>query len=134
MVKFRDFLTKPAGYATVLRRRRVLHRPVDPKSLIGAPELRPRIAHYYDDNHGFSEILLPALASIPTPPLPDRKDQIVRWVIARAKEGSSWRGLIALAAVAGWSVSESDGEVIIAFGMALAGVVGLIFPDAKTEG
>lgn len=48
---------------------------------------------------------------------------------ARAKEPSTWRGLIWLLTCVGLTVNHEQAEAIIAAGMALAGLVGVFLPD-----
>ena len=52
-----------------------------------------------------------------------------KYVIARLKEASTWRGLVAMATAAGVVLSAGQIEAIIAVGMAAMGVVGAFFPD-----
>ena len=47
------------------------------------------------------------------------------WVIARLSENSTWRGLITLATAFGVTVRPEDGEKIIAFGLALVGLINI---------
>ena len=128
VVPFRSYLARPRSLSRILRARRTL-RPVDSQSLISAPELRPR-AYVIDDNNGVTETAgLPAV--IPTPLNADRKEQILRWVIARASEPSSWRGLFLLAGAIGFTISEEQSESLIALALALSGAIGMFFPDRK---
>lgn len=48
---------------------------------------------------------------------------------ARAKEPSTWRGLIWLLTCVGMTVNHEQAEAIVATGMALAGFVGVFFLD-----
>lgn len=53
------------------------------------------------------------------------------FLLARASEASTWRGLIMLATAAGVVFSAAQAEAIIAAGLALAGLVGAFSPDKK---
>lgn len=51
------------------------------------------------------------------------------YIIARAKEPSSWRGLFLVLTAIGIPVAPEMAELIIAIGLALAGVIGVAAPD-----
>lgn len=53
-----------------------------------------------------------------------------RFILARAKEPSTWRGLALLAGAAGAALSPALNEAIIAAGIAVAGLIGVLVPDA----
>lgn len=55
----------------------------------------------------------------------------MRWLLARLREPSTWRGLIWLAAAAGLSLRPDQAEAIVAAGMALAGLLGVFLSEAK---
>jgi hypothetical protein len=57
----------------------------------------------------------------------------MQYVIDRAKEPSTWRGIILLITLAGWQLQPDMQEAIITAGVALAGVVGVAFPDVKKK-
>jgi hypothetical protein len=60
---------------------------------------------------------------------PSRYTTLFRYVLARAREASTWRGLILLV-TGSWGVTHLDQvEAIVPLGMALAGLVGILFPD-----
>ena len=56
---------------------------------------------------------------------------MVAYIIDRLKEASTWRGIIAFLTVAGLSISPELGEKIIAVGLAIIGVIGMVFKDGK---
>ena len=51
------------------------------------------------------------------------------FLLARAKERSSWLGAISLATALGLTLTEMQSEAIIAAGMSLAGVVAVFTKD-----
>lgn len=51
------------------------------------------------------------------------------YLLARAKEPSSWRGLILLLAAAGVPIAPGMAEAIISVGLAVAGLIGVATPD-----
>lgn len=53
----------------------------------------------------------------------------MNWLLARLREGSTWRGLVWLLAFAGVSLKPEQAEAIIAAGMALAGLLGVFLQD-----
>jgi hypothetical protein len=63
--------------------------------------------------------------------LPISKTNPWRFILARAKEASTWRGLALLAGAAGASLSPALNEAIIAAGIAIAGLIGVLVPDAQ---
>lgn len=54
----------------------------------------------------------------------------MNYVLARLKEASTWRGIIAIVTACGVALSPEQIEAIIATGLALMGIVGAFFPDA----
>jgi hypothetical protein len=57
-------------------------------------------------------------------------ENIKKYLLDRAREPSTWRGIIALATAVGVSLSTQQAEAIIATGLALAGLVAVFTPDA----
>ncbi len=55
-----------------------------------------------------------------------------KYIINRLTERSTWLGLIALATACGATIEEAMAEQIIAAGMAVAGLIGIVTRD-KTE-
>lgn len=54
---------------------------------------------------------------------------VVEYLIARAKEASTWRGIVLIATACGAVLSPEQQEAIIAGGMLLAGLIGAAVPD-----
>ena len=54
-----------------------------------------------------------------------------KYVIARLKEPSTWRGLVLLVTSLGVALNEEQSTAIIAAGIALAGAIGVLIPDPK---
>lgn len=53
------------------------------------------------------------------------------YLIARAQEASTWRGVILLLAGCGVRVRPDLAEIIVSVGLIAAGAVGAAFPDRK---
>ena len=53
------------------------------------------------------------------------------FILARAKEPSTWRGLFLILAAAGVPIAPQMAESIIATGLAIAGLIGVVTPDKK---
>ena len=51
------------------------------------------------------------------------------YILERAKEPSSWRGLLLLLTAIGIPVAPELADAIIAVGLALAGLIGVATPD-----
>lgn len=51
------------------------------------------------------------------------------FILARGKEASTWRGLVALLTAAGVALSPEQGEAIVALGLAVIGAIGVFFAD-----
>lgn len=56
-----------------------------------------------------------------------------KFLIARAQEASSWRGVFLILTSAGLVLKPELQEGIVALGLAAAGLVGLIVPDATPD-
>lgn len=54
----------------------------------------------------------------------------LKFILARAAEPSSWRGAIFLLSSLGVAISPSTGAAIIAAGLAVSGLIGVLVPDA----
>jgi len=52
-----------------------------------------------------------------------------RYVVERLKEASTWRGIILVLTAAGVPVAPAMAEQIIAVGIAVAGLVGIVTAD-----
>lgn len=57
----------------------------------------------------------------------------MKYILARLKEPSSWRGLVMLASAFGITVNPELMPSIIAAGTGLAGVIGVVFKDNVAE-
>ena len=55
-----------------------------------------------------------------------------KYIKARLKEPSTWRGIILLLTAVGVPIAPAMGEAVITVGLALAGGVGVVMPD-KTD-
>jgi hypothetical protein len=53
------------------------------------------------------------------------------FILQRGKEASTWRGLVALVTAVGIAVSPELGEAIVALGLAVIGVLGVITKDKE---
>ena len=53
------------------------------------------------------------------------------YILERAKEPSSWRGLIYLLTAIGIPVAPALADSIITAGLALAGLIGVLSPDKR---
>lgn len=53
------------------------------------------------------------------------------YLISRAAEPSTWRGIVMLLTAAGVALDAAKTEAIIALGMALAGALGAFLPDRR---
>lgn len=59
---------------------------------------------------------------------------ILKYLLARGREASTWRGVTLLLTAAGVALTPGQAEAVIAAGLALAGLIGTLVPDAKTGG
>lgn len=55
------------------------------------------------------------------------------YLIARLHEASTWRGITAGLTAVGIVLSPEQRDAIIVAGLAVMGVLGAFFPDAKTD-
>jgi hypothetical protein len=53
------------------------------------------------------------------------------YILQRAKEPSTWRGVILLLTAAGVQIQPQMIEAVVSVGMALAGLVGVVTADKK---
>ena len=58
-------------------------------------------------------------------------DMLKLYVVNRAKEASTWRGVIMLLTAVGLKITPEMADAIIGVGIAVAGAVGVLFPDSK---
>lgn len=52
------------------------------------------------------------------------------YILARAKEPSTWRGVILLLTAIGVPIAPAMADAIVSAGLAIAGLIGVIAPDA----
>ncbi|WP_024303319.1 hypothetical protein [Pseudogulbenkiania sp. MAI-1] len=60
-----------------------------------------------------------------------QRDRLKRYLLARAREASTWRGLVLVATALGVSLSPEQQEAIVTAGLFVAGIVGALMPDQK---
>lgn len=53
------------------------------------------------------------------------------YILARAKEPSSWRGAMLFLTAIGIPIAPQLAEAIITVGLAVAGLIGVVTPDKK---
>jgi hypothetical protein len=53
----------------------------------------------------------------------------MKYVLARLKEPTTWRGLVLLATSLGVSLSPEQAKDIVSVGLAIAGAIGAFVPD-----
>lgn len=58
-------------------------------------------------------------------------DMLKLYVVNRAKEASTWRGIIMLLTAVGLKITPEMADAIISVGIAVAGLVGILLPDSK---
>ena len=58
---------------------------------------------------------------------------ILPWIIARMREPSTWKGLIALAAALGVYISPENAAIILAAGVGIAGFINVIITDPNKD-
>lgn len=51
------------------------------------------------------------------------------YILARAKEASTWRGIILLLTAAGVPIAPALADTIVSVGLALAGMIGVVAAD-----
>lgn len=56
---------------------------------------------------------------------------MLQFILERGKEPSTWRGLVAIVTAAGVSLSPELAEAVIALGLAVIGIIGVITADKK---
>lgn len=55
-----------------------------------------------------------------------------QYLMARLSEASTWRGIVALLTAAGVVLSPQQIESIIAAGLAIVGLIGVLAPDQRS--
>ena len=61
------------------------------------------------------------------------KSKTLRFILARLSEASTIRGILMCATAAGMALKPEVADAIVAVGIALAGLVGVLMPDAPAE-
>lgn len=61
----------------------------------------------------------------------ERARVLVRYMLARLQEPSTWRGIVLVATACGIGIDGEQAEAITALGLAAAGLVGAAFPDRR---
>lgn len=56
---------------------------------------------------------------------------MIQYLLERAKEASTWRGVVLLATAAGVNVAPELANAVVTFGIGLAGLLGVITKDKK---
>jgi hypothetical protein len=69
------------------------------------------------------------MTAVPT----ESKSKVWRFVLARLGEASTIRGLLMCATAAGIVLRPEVSDAIVAVGMALAGLFGVLLPDMPAE-
>lgn len=54
-----------------------------------------------------------------------------QYILERAKEPSTWRGVVLLATAGGVNIAPELANAIVAFGIGLAGLLGVVTKDKK---
>lgn len=60
-----------------------------------------------------------------------RLNRLLAYARARMAEASTWRALVLVLTAAGLNLSPAQHEAIIAIGLGVAGLIGVLFPDRK---
>lgn len=55
----------------------------------------------------------------------------MQYILARLKEASTWRGIVAVVAACGVAISPELSDAIVGAGLGLMGILGAFFPDSK---
>lgn len=53
-----------------------------------------------------------------------------KFILNRAKEASTWRGLVLLVTAAGVNIAPELANAVVTFGIGLAGLIGVLTPDS----
>jgi len=56
---------------------------------------------------------------------------LMTYLYARLREASTWRGLVLLATAVGAHLTDAQVDAIVQFGLALAGLLGVVLPDGN---
>lgn len=58
-------------------------------------------------------------------------EAVGRYIIERAKEPTTWRGLVLILTAIGVQVSPEKQELIVTIGLGFAGLIGAAIPEKK---
>lgn len=56
---------------------------------------------------------------------------MMQYILERAKEPSTWRGIVLLATAGGVNIAPELANAVVTFGIGLAGLLGVITKDKK---
>jgi hypothetical protein len=56
---------------------------------------------------------------------------MIAFILARGKEASTWRGIVALLTAAGVALDPAQADAIVALGLAAIGAIGVFFADKQ---
>ena len=63
----------------------------------------------------------------------NKMKKIIKYIVKRLKEASTWRGIIVFLTGAGVYISPDQQAAIIPLGLMIAGLIGQLFPDKKDK-
>ena len=72
-------------------------------------------------------------SAAPTKPAVTAIAHLLRFLGKRLREASTIRGALLIATAAGVYIEPEKQEAIVAFGLGLAGIIGVFFPDQPGE-
>lgn len=58
---------------------------------------------------------------------------LTKYILERLKEASTWRGIVALITAVGVALSPEQVEAIVAAGLAVVGLIGVLTPDSGSQ-
>ena len=58
---------------------------------------------------------------------------MTKYILARAKEASTWRGVILVLTAAGVPIAPELADTVVTVGLALAGLIGVFTADVSTS-
>lgn len=56
---------------------------------------------------------------------------MLKYVVNRLKEPSTWRGVVLILTAAGITLSPEQATAVVTVGLAIAGAIGAFVPDSK---
>jgi len=60
----------------------------------------------------------------------ERLRRVWAYVLARAQESSTWRGVTLLITAGGANLQPTHAEAVVLIGLAVAGLIAVLFPDS----